>query len=471
MANPIPTRTYLQPVPYPRAGCPCIITNASEQTYLNGTVRRVTEMVLQNHLGQDIPLNSLHRDLETSHLLLHNSGSENICLSRIGFSCEIILPQGPLVTSYPSVTRYLTVTPYLSFDLKIPGDRVNVVFSSDLMLQAYQTQQALFAAIGQQHGVGHVIANPNNFTHGNTPDYVSPNIGVPLNQSFVLHTEQMLVAYLARMDAAEMLKNRLKIFIRGEYGNAITAKVHAIGIHLNQNKTCCGPCEYSLIGLMQNTQQGLIPNLGAVFNPQVQAAQPILTPPDDTLNLQMIVPQNPNPFPMVTTVAAKEYDATHRHLPTFNPTQPQPIQPPIFRSIIDLRLPTTSQHIYTTILSPHDPAVLAHAAAYTTAETKAAEALAANARAITASTTPTGRVANNPTSRRTATEAIQATAASNAAALAAVGAPGPSFSYEGSVAISGSLTTGGTRGTRNATETHRDSFLDYSTAGIARLFQ
>lgn len=346
---PLTTRTYLQQSPPTKAAarrratviagcCPCQVTNTSEHTYPNGAVRRVAEMVLQDHTRRFISLSKIHRDLENAHLPLHNSGSSNICLCRIGFNCQVNLIEGQ------------TVTNYFSFDLKIPGDRNNQgVFSSDMMitLGAHGNMQGLHTAIGNYHGLGRPIANPNLVVHGNQPIFnlaqVPPN-NVNLNLSLTLHTEQMLVAYLDLPQAATMLKNRLITHIRGEFSNATSATIHAVGIHLSQNKTCCSACEYSLVGLMQSTQQGLIPNLRTACTVQ-----------DGRLVLQMNGLPNLAPFPMVTTVTAKEPDAAHRALPQFSRTIQLIHQAPI-RSIIDLTVPATSQRIYTSILSPHNNA-------------------------------------------------------------------------------------------------------------------
>jgi hypothetical protein len=382
----LPIQTFLAQSPQSRvrAGCPCEVTNASEHTYPNGAVRRVAEIALLDHTQRLIPLKEIHRDLESSHLPLHTSGSSNICLCRIGFNCQVNFIGGQMTTRY------------FSFDLKVPGDSTNQgVFSSDMMMNSGGSapKQALYSAISFYHNNGRRIANPRNVTHGNRPNYT--DINTPLNDSFILHTEQMLVAYLDRPQAAQMLRNRLITHIRGEFPNATSATVHAIGIHLHQNKTCCGPCEYSLIGLMHSTQQGFIANL-------ITAC----TGRDERLALQIMnSPSNPAWFPMVTTVTATESDATHQALPKFTKTT-QPVNKPPMRSIIDLAAPVTSQRIHTSILSPHAQANI----------------------------------------------------------------PMTSSQYEGSIAISGSLQTKGSRGTITATSAQREDALDDLTAGVARLF-
>lgn len=337
---PVMNRTYLDPIANNTVGCCCQVTRASEHTYPNGTVRRVAEMVLQDHNQTLIPLGRIHRNLEDSHLALHQSGSSNICLSRIGFNCQVNLIGGGIVTRY------------FSFDLKIPLDNsTQGVFSADMLThsRAHGSKQTLYNAIQPYNTLGRAISNPGNARHGNQPIYnlaLVPRGPYP-NDSYILHSEQMLVGYLDLPDAATMLKNRLITHIRGEFSNASSAIIHAIGIHLNQTKTCCGACEYSLVGLMQRQgqgQRGLIPNLITACNT-----------PNPTLALQMNVPVNPALFPMVTTITAKENDATHRTLPLFNNVV-QAFQQPPMRTIINLAAPVTSQRIFTSILTPYNAA-------------------------------------------------------------------------------------------------------------------
>lgn len=304
----------------------------------------MTEMVLQDQFQNKIPLKSIHKEMEDCHHSLYNSGSKNIALCRMGFNCQVVMVGGQRVTKY------------FSFDLRFPSNGNSPVtihpthpnhFSPDGIVlvpealehaSAYGGRQQLFNRIQAFNTLGRGICNPGNVKHGNQPNY--NNIGNVKNVdlSYIRHSEQMLVASLALPQSAQLLKNQISTLIRGEFSQALNATILGIGIHLNQNKTCCGACEYSLVGLMNNTHQGLIPNLrNACINQQ------------ETLGLQ-IAPANT--FRFISTVAAKENDATHNTNTTFN-RQSSSVSSPL-QTIIDMTQQTSSQKVYTTIFYTHD---------------------------------------------------------------------------------------------------------------------
>jgi hypothetical protein len=326
-----PVHRYGIPVPIARPGCPCVHTPSEDITTPRGTVRKITTMALQHYGapgGQ--PLNSLdlsgiHKKLEVASLQLQQTGSSNVLLTDVSFNCEIETPSG----SYRD---------FITFDLKIPESGANEgVFSSDMMRQAYGSKRDFFTNIEYFFLLGKQTANLGNNGHGVTPDYRKADA---THDQYILHTEQSLVAYLATDKAALMLRNYLRAAIRGKYPDAISTKIHNLGLHMHSTKTCCAPCEYTLIGLMNSQAVGLIPNF-----------RRFCAEPNEVLRLQV----DPD-FQMVTTVTANEADQTHKTKPSMQPFA-TPINDKRLYSI-NVKDPNTSKKIFTTILNTYNGANL-----------------------------------------------------------------------------------------------------------------
>jgi hypothetical protein len=243
-----------------RKGCPCQLTSCCQISHFSksrekcenvmqefATMRLVHRTKTTHIIKNSLSLNRIHHELEVDSLHLSKSGSSNILLSKVSFDCLIITK---------SEKKYRD---YLSFDLRIPGANTEeeTVFSYDMIEKAYNGKVNLYETLKHFYTFGRSIANNEDHKHGHRPDYDSKS---SKHDQYIRHTEQLLVAYLALPEAAKMLSNRLRLELRGKYADVNVVKVYNMGLHMHSTKTCCAPCEYSLIGLM-NDNKGLNPSL------------------------------------------------------------------------------------------------------------------------------------------------------------------------------------------------------------------
>lgn len=315
MAIPPVTREHLTPMYTSCSGCPSRLAPIYQVSTLpvgerTKLIHQFTTMSLvhQTKTGQiknSLPLGNIHHELEIASLALDNSGASNILLSKVSFDCLITCTPDPDAGDAKKQYR-----DYLSFDLRIPGTNADqeAVFSYDMIEKAYGGKANLYAAIKHFYLLGRATVNAGNHKHGHFPDYD------PLSSKhdqYIRHTEQLLVAYLALPEAAEMLRNRLRAEIRGKYPNAIEVKDYNMGVHTRSTKRCCGPCEYAFIGLM-NEQTGFQLNgkqLG--FLPNFEQACSV---PNEQLTITL--PQR-SPFRLLVTVTASTPDAHHPKMPKY----------------------------------------------------------------------------------------------------------------------------------------------------------
>ena len=87
-----------------------------------------------------------------------------------------------------------------------------------------------------------------------------------------------------------------------------------MGLHMHSTKTCCAPCEYTLVGLM-NDREGLIQDgvrIGFLENFRASSTEHR----DFTFSLP-----EASDFKMLVTVTASEHDATHQKQPSYTAEQ------------------------------------------------------------------------------------------------------------------------------------------------------
>jgi hypothetical protein len=261
-----PYRNYCSAEPICRPGCPskttpfyqvCTAAAESDRKELvqEYSTMRLVHKANDGRIKNALPLDRLHNELHLASLSLHNSGASNILIAKVSFDC--------MITERLGSTR----RDYLFFDLRIPGTKTQSesVFSYELIRNAYGSSERLYAALAHFYRLGRASVNQPGHKHGHTPDY---DHKVSKHDQYIRHTEQLLVAYLALPEAAVMLRNRLKIELRGKHPDASVCKVYHIGLHMHSTKTCCAPCEYSLIGLM-NARKPFVQNkknLGLLYN-------------------------------------------------------------------------------------------------------------------------------------------------------------------------------------------------------------
>ncbi len=344
-----------------RSGCPCVLTSSYRISTLppgdqTSFVHEYTTMRLvhQRKNNEDnkkkakntLSLTALHHELEIDSLVLRKSGASNILLSKVSFDC--LITDKRLTTDKPA-KEYRD---YISFDLKIPGVNSDkeAVFSYEMVKEAFGSRENLYAALEYFYAVGRGIANQANHKHGIQPDY---NPRYSKHDQYILHTEQLLIAYLALPEASAMLRNCLRTKIRGKYSEAASVKVYNMGLHMHSTKTCCAPCEYSLLGLM-NAREGFKQGQKQLgFLPNFQQACSSL---DE--QLAFTFPKKSS-FRLLVTVTASESDATHKQQPTYTrqelaSSESTPLH------VISVKAQTTFQCIFTTLLSAeYDPRKLA----------------------------------------------------------------------------------------------------------------
>lgn len=331
-----PEKSTLHPACCPTRLTPTYRISTQPTTSRTKLTHEFTTMRLEHHTKEKECKNSLslgrvHHQLEMNSLFLHNSGASNILLSKVSFDCLIREKSGKEYRDY------------ISFDLRIPGANTEqeVVLTYDMVEALYGSQEKLYSAIEHFYRLGRTSINANNYQHGNCPNY---DVSATGQGQFIRHTEQILVAFLARPRATKMLRNRLRTEIRGKYWQASTVKVYNMGLHIHSTKTCCAPCEYSLIGLMKD-RVGLMQNgvkLG--FLPNFQQACSI---PNEQLSFTL--PRR-SYFRLLVTVSTSEADAHHRAQPeyTMNKLKPQDSVPPYIINVKDAGL--VSNRLFLTML-------------------------------------------------------------------------------------------------------------------------
>lgn len=278
-----------------------------------------------------LALGPLHQELERAALELNGTGSSNILLAKVSFDCEMKTKAGEVFRKY------------IHFDLKIPGldnDQHQGVLSYNFLEQLHGSKKKVYELIEAFYKSGRREVNRADEQHGIQPLYDGTK---PAHDQYIRHTEQMLVAYLASEEGAQMLLNRLRATIRGNHQEVQAVKVYNIGLHLHSTKTCCAPCEYSLIGLMTPT---------AVFTDQVKDYslisnfQRLGRAPNE--QLQFSFPRR-SLFRVIVTVTATENDSVHK-------TQPNYTQTPLAAGAlpeyaISVKDPGVSKKIFTSMLN------------------------------------------------------------------------------------------------------------------------
>jgi len=327
------TKMYFTPVIRTRQGCPSLPTPIYQTSTLpdgdrvklihNYTTMKLLHKSKLGQLKNSLSLDSIHHELEQAALVLHNSGSSNILLTKLSFDCLITNNSGEQCREY------------INFDLKIPGTGTEreSVFSYDMIEKIYGSKASLYGTLRYFYNLGRSLGNPADHKHGHKPDY-NPNDSK--HDQYIRHTEQLLVAYLALPQASEMIRNRLRTTIRGKYPDSSAVKVYNTGIHMHSTKTCCGPCEYALIGLMNDRS-----NRGFLHN----FKQACLTE-NDVLKFEL--PKR-SLFRLLVTVTANQPDAHHKAQPQYTAVQLGPRASPL-PFIIDVKENSTSSKIFSTLL-------------------------------------------------------------------------------------------------------------------------
>jgi hypothetical protein len=274
------SRTHHIPKSIDRDGCPGVVTpfyQTAKQSegkrkpiYRQYTTMRLVLKSKDNTIKHDFPLKHIHDDLASQFLTISNSGSSNILLSRVSFECLISTIHGD-------------IRDRISFPLKIMGVNTDrePVFSYDWLVKKYGSKENLYATLKTLYDMGRSRVNPNKCKHGHQPDY-DPDSSA--HDQYIRHTEQLLAAYLCLPEASSLLCEQLRGIIRAKYNDATAVKVYNIGLHMHSTKTCCGPCEYTLLGLMNQRKRfeiGLCSRPTAASRPPAWlAALPRSRPPD-----------------------------------------------------------------------------------------------------------------------------------------------------------------------------------------------
>lgn len=247
-ASKIPSIAFHDVTTIHRRGCACKMTPTYQVTSTpegerTRMIHEYSTMMLvhqtkDGRIKNSLRLGPLHHELEIDSLVLSRSGASNILLSKVSFDCLIVDASGQEKRAY------------VHFDLRIPGTNAKgkTVLSSDMMAEMYGGKENLYAALKFFYQLGRSTANPSKHKHGHCPDY---NPETSKHDQYILHTEQILAAYLALPKAAQMLFNRLTTEVRTLYPDASSIKIYNMGLHMHSTKTCCAPCEFVLVGLMQ----------------------------------------------------------------------------------------------------------------------------------------------------------------------------------------------------------------------------
>lgn len=333
------TTEFHSVTPVYRAGCPCQMAPLYQ---LKLPTENRTELIQQFaamklvHLSKagatksSLDLSVVHHELKMDALTVDHSGASNILVCSVSFDCLITHPEGE--------TR-----DYLTFELKVPGMNTDndSVLAFENVAKMYGGQSNLYAALKHFYTKGRETVNPNNKKHGHEPDY---DPSTSKHDQYIRHTEQMVVAYLARPEAAVMLRNRLRAEIRGKYANATEIKVYNMGLHMHSTKTCCAPCEYTLLGLMN--QPGALVQNGFIANFRSRCLEK-----DE--RILFTFPRR-SQFRLLVTVTAGETDAHHQTAPSYTPKALSKRDPLPFREIL-VKDPSVSERIFTTLFTEkHD---------------------------------------------------------------------------------------------------------------------
>ncbi len=328
-----------------RTGCPRVLVPCYEEPAVPGHPQMITQRTLMrlSHTSKtgavkgQLALADTHDELRiSSAAITAPGGASNIVLAKMSAEVLITLHDGS------------TVRDFVVFDLKIPGAASGI--SYDYLRDLYKGRDNLYPVIEYFYDKGRALANPGNHKHGTEPGY-DPDTTKHDQQT--LHTEQMLVAYLAHPQASEMLVGRLTAEIRGKYPAAQAAKVYNMSLHMHSTKTCCAPCEYSLLGLM-NTPNAV--NLTADDGAGGEKTLLIFSfmhhfkkqcaKPNEVLSLT--VPKS-SPFQLFVTVTADNHDISHQAIAGIFSKMADPEA-----EAYDIHLkrdPTSYQRIFTTKFS------------------------------------------------------------------------------------------------------------------------
>ncbi len=340
-----PTKHLYIPADKLRHGCPRELSPFCEtatpiEGELNDLKQQITSMRLihktkENVFKKCLNLGLVHKDLRLNALTLFNSGSSNVILCKVSFDCLITQSSGD-------------IRDYITFDLKIPleikKNKEEIVFSFDFLEKLYGGKENLHTAMEYYYTLGRKISNPHNEKHGHEVD-CDPR--APYQAATTRHTEQFLVAYLALPNAADMLLNRLRAEIRGTYPESTSVKVYNMGLHMHSTKTCCGACEYSMIGLMNDRigwlqQRDNLIKLGFISNFTESCNTP-------NVYLPITLPKKSR-FRLLVTVTANERDADHQAVRRFEIKDLKANEPvPSYDIFVKDLL--VSHHIFTTLFT------------------------------------------------------------------------------------------------------------------------
>ncbi|MCP5506042.1 MAG: hypothetical protein H7A38_04075 [Chlamydiales bacterium] len=331
--NPyVDNRTYYQPSSTPRAGCPVQLTRCYSQPIEIPGARRTrdhyyTAMKLADMVEETpirlLNLDKVHHDMETESLSLYGSGASNIVVAKLSFDCSIEIGETSERATFV-------------WDLKIP--EVGDILSFDFIKGKYNEYGIdPYKLLKYYYSLGKSIVNKDKNKHGHTPGYSS---GESSQDQYIRHTEQMLVAYLALPDAAAMIRNYLRTEIRSKYHKQSTAaRIYHMGIHMHSTKTCCAPCEYTLIGLM-NDDGEFHESFGFKKNFSEECLEP-----NELLKFKF---SRKFPLKVLVTVTANTPDADHKKKPEYRETDATDDE-------IFVRDQATLSKIFTTFLdNPYD---------------------------------------------------------------------------------------------------------------------
>ena len=312
----------------PRHGCPCAHSPFLEFTTPQEDGRhrlkqQQTTLQLEHRsktgeIKNCLHLGKLHHELHISSLSIMASGSANIVLASLSFDTLIEQPDR-------------TSRRFISFDLQIPQEEV---FSYAWIERIYGSKQKLYKVIGSLHDLGRRLTNPEDVTHGQRPSYAATS---HYQDQLIRHTEQLLIAYLQLPGAAEMVGKRLISKIRSLEPGSTSAKIYNMTLHMHSTKTCCAPCEYTLVGWMNYG------SFASHFSRFCRTKQ-------DVLPLRL--PQQSN-FQLLVTVTASSCDKTHRAPPQLKR------HPSAIKTAISVKNPLSSQKVFLTLFTlPYEKARL-----------------------------------------------------------------------------------------------------------------
>lgn len=339
-------KKVLTPTDTVRTGCPRVLAPYYEESIEDPTQRRpfIKQYTLMkfSHTSEtgvvkgELDLAGIHDDLRIAATAITEiGGASNIVVAKMSAEVLVRLPDGSGVRDF------------IVFDLKIPGARDGI--SYDYLRDLYKGRDNLYPVMEYFYGKGRSIANPGGATHGIQPAYDPDS---PAHDQYILHTEQMLVAYLAHPKASEMLVNRLRAEIRAKHPGAEASKVYNMSLHMHSSKTCCAPCEYSLIGLMNTPgvvhlteDTGVAKKTILKFSFLHHFAEKALQPSEI---MRFTLPKGSS-FRLFVTVTADDHDASHQKVASVTEETTDPKNEPF-----DIRLKRdlgAYQHVFLTKFS------------------------------------------------------------------------------------------------------------------------